>query len=595
MPLNQNDRKKIIELARKHHVEIQEGWQNFTENQRDYHALVLDVETIEELQMLVKAIYDLNASKTTNERIIMRAVAGKKSERYQESFSFTAVTEADIKIRLTGSVFKQIKKTANKHIVSVGPSIQVGELDEKLYKEFNLTLPTSSLIGYVTAAGLAATGGNGTGRDQPSYAGLVHSFTMMLPNGDIVKLDESHPDFHTIRASHLGLFGIVIEQEMCCIDAKKLQRVMETRTLDEVLEEIDGDAIKENDYLSIMNVPTYQKNGKDYIIRRDKPVPTTVADVDNPSWVSHFSQGFMINLQEDIHLTDMLAAHPYMIPYVNRYITSQIEIGEGDRAMVGPWYNLAHYQQAFPRDIDDAGYLFEVSDDYHEVKAAIKKIDSELTRLAKDGIYPLCWSGFYMRFFKGTNHGLSASQHAEGKIICAVDMPSSMKIPGYAAFKKHMQAFFMNELHAKPHWGKYIPDDIDYAKLYGKHFEQFIEALNRWHKEHHLPLEKSPFLNRFFCQHLQLSAFAPHASALPQLTQSASLLDNKQIHKSMKKTLQQINQENEYGKALASELQKHVQAYKQSKAVNNATLFQPMPAVTNKHADEKPKPKCVIL
>jgi len=80
-------------------------------------------------------------------------------------------------------------------------------------------------------------------------------------------------------------------------------------------------------------------------------------------------------------------------------------------------------------------------------------------------------------------------------------------------FKEQMQEYFIDgTLQSKPHWGKYIPADINYAKMYGKNFTQFNDTLKNWYSDHGLKLENSMLLNSFFCQILKL----PYAPAVVQ-------------------------------------------------------------------------------
>jgi len=109
-----------------------------------------------------------------------------------------------------------------------------------------------------------------------------------------------------------------------------------------------------------------------------------------------------------MHITDLLREFPVIIPYYMRYLVSRVAIGSKDNISVGPWYTM-HYQTAFPWDIDDADYLFKVSQDSREISAALEKIVATLTNDTKNHRYPVI-DAVYMRMFQGTNGGLSTSQ-----------------------------------------------------------------------------------------------------------------------------------------------------------------------------------------
>lgn len=517
MPLQQNEKQLILDLARTHRIRHSEGWENFTKNLDYPEALVLDIKDRATLQTVLKAINDCNMKKNPVDRILVRAAAGGNGDQYSQSFSLTPGADADVILRLTGDEFRKIMPVAGqKNVMSLGASLQIGDADKQLYEKHNLSLPTSSLIPYVTVAGLAANAGHGTGKDQPSFAGLIRAMTLCLPDGSIVRLDRTHKDFATICGAHLGLFGIVLDVELECTEAKKMQCVMEARTVPEFLEEVKNGLFFADPYVSVMYVPTYQKHEltsnkfRNVIIYRWRPVDKSVSNVDNHTLAEHISQQLEIKLEEGMHIADLMREFPSVIPFFMRYLVSKLTVGSHDKISVGPWYTM-HYQTAFPWDIDDADYLFKVSPDSKEIGAAFKRVVEKLTEAAKNHKYPLI-DAVYLRMISGTNGGLSTSQHKPGQHICGLDMVSSNGIDGYDEFKQVMEQYFINEVKAKPHWGKYVPTNLDYAAMYGNDFNKFKLALQNWYQDHNLNLENSMLTNTFFCQILQL----PHAPALRQ-------------------------------------------------------------------------------
>lgn len=509
MPIETNEQDQLIRFAHDHKISYKIGWQNFTKNLIKNDALVINIEDIDTLRKLVILIYNLNKLKSNDQRILVRTAAGDDKSKYSTSFSFTAGALADVIIRLNGPQFKQITPVPDSNCVRVGPSLQIGELDRLLYEDHHLSLPTSSLIPYVTIAGLAANSGHGTGKECSSFSGLIKGMTICLPDGTISHIDESYPDFNIIRGANLGLFGIVLDLDIVCVPAKKIQCVMEKRSVPELLEALKNGLFFRDPYVSIMYVPTYQKdeltnkNLKNVIIYRFEPVDTSNPNVNSHLVFSYLLQNLEIFLENKIAIVDLLRAHPHLIPFVMKYIVSQFSIGHKDQLSVGPWYTM-HYQQAYPWDIDDADYLFQVNTKSDQVVTALTSVITSLNQYANRQQYPII-DAVYLRLIKGTNGGLSTSRHDEKSYVCGFDLVSSNGIRGYNDFKQEMSKFFINgDLKALPHWGKFVPLDIDYEVLYGADYHAFKKALVNWYHFHSLSLENSMFLNNFFCQILKM-------------------------------------------------------------------------------------------
>lgn len=509
MTISKYEMEQIIELSNQHKIKVKEGWTNFSENLNSPNTIVLDIEDVKSLQAVVAHVHDINQLKNPNERILLRAAAGGRNQEYSESFSFTRGAEADVIVRLVGKEFREIKETSSKNIMSVGASIQIGELDKELYENHNLSLPTSSLIPYVTVAGLAANAGHGTGKDQPGFCGLIEAMTVCLPNGRIVRVDKKQKEFEVMRAANLGLFGIVLNLEIACTEAKKMECIMDVSNIPDFIKKVKDGLFLKYPYVSVMYVPTYQSDEltsekyNNVIIYCWTPVDKNTPDQNSCPQLAHLGQELEIQLEKGLHITDLVRDCSHLIPYYMRYLVSKAAIGDKDMKSVGPWHTV-HYQTAFPRDIDDADYLFEVGEGCNEITTALEKIVTTLTEFSKQKKYPIV-DAVYLRLISGTNGGLSTSTHAKGNYVCGLDMVSSNGIPGYTEFKNQMAQYFLEgKLAAKPHWGKYIPLDVDYRKMYGKDFDIFVKTLEEWYRLHDIKIDHSMLLNRFHCDVLQL-------------------------------------------------------------------------------------------
>lgn len=585
MPISNPERRALLSCIKQKKLKVKhhQGWKNFAKNISVPDATVLDIEDKASLQTVIKQIHKINQTKKPKERIIIRVANS-------ESYSFTSCAAADVVIRLTGKEFHEIKSVTD-NVIHVGASAQIGTLDKELYEEHKLVLPTSSLIPYVTVAGLAANAGHGTGQDQPSFAGLIRAITLCLPNGEIVHIDSSHEYFETICGAHLGLFGIVLDVELECAPAKKMQCVMEVRSVPELIQEIKGGLLVNDPYVSIMYVPTYQADeltnptSKNVIVYRWRPVELENDDVNTHFLEDKILQALGVSAENVLGVADLLRHYPFIIPYFTRYLVAKFAIGEKDSISVGPWYGM-HYQTAYPWDIDDADYLFQVSEDCNEIISALEKVVTTLTDARNDNKFPIT-NAIYLRYFQGTNGGLSTSRHEEGKHVCGFDMVSSSGIAGYAEFKEEMKNYFIYELGAVPHWGKYVPDDVDYAKLYKEDFEKFIAVVKKWYEENGMPLEKSMLLNHFLCEVLQLPYMpVPRKSMVAETPALRSVSDVKKIASEL---LACIDEDDEDGK-----LRKCLQEISAAPHLSSGHgLFRP--CQKNDPEAEKKSTKCCVL
>lgn len=513
MALSKEDKEKLIRFCKKYRIGHKTGWENFTGNISLPHTVVLDIQSEDQAVALAKFIYELNKEKEIDDIITYRAsAAGENKEhpnkRYDcQSYSMTPCMEADILLHLRGDQFHAIRLLdRTRNIVSVGPSIQMGHLDERLYKDFNLVLPTSTLIPWVTIGG-SATGTHGTGRDQPSIAGLIRKMRILRPNGSIILLDHKHDDFETIRAAHLGLFGIVLEMDIKTRPAMNLEVTTITTNVHGYKELIQKGLYKDNEYVSVAYFADGEQDegaknaSDDLVIMTWKPVPLSTPLKGNCSQLKYLGQRMTIALQEGLHINALLKMYPQAVAPFKKYLVAPA-MKQNDTVVV-PWPDGAHYQRAFPHDLDDEDDLFPVSADCHELLDALDHMVATLNKHTAKGLNPSLYA-MYFRYFKGTNGGLSTSAHGKNQHVVGFDMTSARNMPGFDEFKADIRNYLIEKYGAKPHHGKTVPADMSYETLYGKGYIDFKKALTRWMKECGLTLERNPHLNSFFRHHLEI-------------------------------------------------------------------------------------------
>jgi hypothetical protein len=584
--------------------ELKNGFKNFMSTQTKHDAMVIDIENKMALHTFMCVIQALNKNKKPEERIIVRVAAGgRKNIAHSASYSATSCAIADVVLHLTGNEFTNISRMKNSNVVRVGASVQIGELDKELYHKHHLSLPTSSLIPYVTVGGLASTGGHGTGKDQPSFAGLVRGITLCLENGEEVYIDHTHPDFATIAGANNGLFGVVISMDIECMPAKKMECVMEKRSPIEFIEEVNKGLFNNDDYVSVMYVPTYRTDEltnrmlNNVIVYRWRPVSLESPNLNHEEFLSELAQAAEIKLDEAIRIPEILRTYPKLIPFYMRHITAPLSIGEKDQLAVGPWHEMMHYRTSFPQDLDEICGIFPVKDQpEHAVQGTeiVKAFEQAITLLAehaKRGEYPVSY-GMYFRFLQGTNGGLSFTSHPEGHHVCAMDLTSNERLPGFAEFKQEMQNFFLNEMNAKFHWGKNAPADLDYAKLYGQAWQDTKHVLETWHHKNHISTVKSTLLNPMFSQVL---GYPQPALISSQRTQLQYVADSHVTAAQAKKMISVIGDKS----AECQQIQAEIEADLKKKTASNQTLFAAIASdksvsATVKKEDSKQSSCCIL-
>lgn len=603
MSLSQDDKEKlrllIESILLNGKVKVSNGWSNFMRDQQQHDAIIMDIADIEALQSLMKFLHHRNKNKSPEERIVVRAAAGGRNLNiYSDSYSATQIAKADIIIRLTGKAFTQAQPLEN-HVVRAGASMQIGELDKHLYEKLGMVMPTSSLVPYVTVAGLSATGGHGTGRDQPAFTGIVKGMTLCTEKGEIVRINENHPDFEIIRAAHSGMYGIVLDVDLQCAPAKKLQCVMERRGIPELKEEIRNGLLNDNEYVSIMLAPTYSDDEasdreiENVLIYRWKPVPLDTPNTNHTPVLDNLWQNIQGKAGTLVNIPEVLRTFPGIIPFYMRYAVRPFAVGNRDELSVGPWHEQAHYRVDFPRDFKEICGIFPVKDSQRheqhgeEIIRAIDKVMELLDEYKQKGQYPLTY-GLYFRFMQGTKGGLSITDHQDGQHICALDLATNDRIPGFIEFEKEMHDFFVRELNAKFHWGKDATFDLDYEKMYGTGWHQTKEALERWHQEHGIDTSNSMLLNPYMSHVLD---YPP-----PSLIDSPTLVPQpKELITALgaRRLLTIVGDKSEQCKALECEID---EVLKKHNYVSGGSIFKPANPIDDvMEAAADLKKCCVIL
>lgn len=490
----------------------QDVWSNFMES-LTVSALMVEVDSVKELQSLHKTIYDDNqlAVALGHEPIRLRAAAGhadkkqncccffrsRQANRYNESYSFSKGSVADVIVRFSpnftkGKMAVIEKGSSGETIVEVPAGAQILQLAEFLEKN-KLSLETVSMIAYVSAVGLAMNAGHGTGRDAPGFAGLIEEITLITDDGKKKVFDKSSPNFETIRGAQASLFGTVVSMKIRCVDEFKLKETIHNYgRLDSLAADLPA-LMNDNEYFTLMHIPTYLppqldrsiENWHVRIWNKATEEKVTVKKAGYETSVELLSQELGAGLGAPVldklvspDLKDLLPA--YMSLIAKAVVALRAEQDE-----VGLEHHITHYQASFPKKLTDLSFLMPVHKDLAAdlLIKCTQKIDKLLAEAAEHGEYPVTYA-VYARYFKGTNGGLSTS-HTDlpDDRIVALEMVSHPDAPGLKAFEQTLIAWLKKEgIDHRFHLGKDIPEGTSYADFIpDSQLAKFKEVLSRWY------------------------------------------------------------------------------------------------------------------
>jgi len=152
--------------------------------------------------------------------------------------SFTPIVETDVLLDtepMRGIV--SIEETTQR--VRALPKTTIGDFGKPLW-ERGLALANQGDIDTQAIAGAVATATHGSGRKLPNFSATVTGARLVDGRGEIVALDESHPDLPALQTS-IGLLGIMTELEIQVVPAYELAARTDIIPFDEMLETFEHD------------------------------------------------------------------------------------------------------------------------------------------------------------------------------------------------------------------------------------------------------------------------------------------------------------------------------------------------------------------
>lgn len=524
----------LIKISNKNKIAYTSGWANYMESVSNPAAMVIEIKTEKELQTVIKTIKELNSDRTPEDKITVRATAGwsdsKRSKcclfpwsdvqenQYNEGFSFSQVVGGRASPETAGTdvIIRFSKKFHHQKVigpivepevvnpdnpihqlpstlVEVSAGVQISEFADYLRKH-NLSLPTVSMIAWVTPVGLAGTAGHGTGRDEPAFSGLIESIRVCDMDGVIREINADHPDFEALRGGHSGLLGIVLSIKLRAVKAFNL---CETIDLFPDTKEMSGklnNVLKDNQYISIMGVPSYGFSEATRLLPKwqirkwnystEKPTKKGGAPYDAD--IRSFAQELQVRVGASImgFLLDSELKH--LMPLFMLLSAAVVTGTRGTKAKVDFENHITHPQVAFPKEMRDVSYLIPVEDSEagDKLEAILQKMESLLDKAGKRGEYPVTYA-VYVRYIKGTNGGLSTSfTSSDDEHILAIDVVTHPEAPGIGRFEHDFLAY-LKEIGITPrnHLGKNFPSGVvSYDQFLGAEtINEFKTVLERWY------------------------------------------------------------------------------------------------------------------
>ncbi|WP_367606109.1 hypothetical protein [Legionella sp. W05-934-2] len=525
MELSKLDAKKaIVANLKKHGIQAEiVNWENFMGTVESPSSVVIEIKSAKQAKRATQVINEVQAN---CEQLLTRSgVAGWKdtttcpvvrffkdifcqpTERYNESFTANASSAGDIIFRFPPDYQKnKLKIVADGEEVEIPAGIQISKLQQFLGKH-KRSLGTATMINKVSGVGAILNGCQGTGKDQPTLAGLVTQLTILKPDGTIVKLNKSNEDFDTLKGANLGLTGIVLSARLKTVPQFKLREKVDHFTRLADLREHLSEWLQ-SEYFTAMITPLYGvrqiddalvpniqvrrwQRTSDKITEHRDVHDYTVEDLASEIGVQIGDEVQTLLLRTDLHL--ILEAYLALTAVI-------VAAQRGEKDKVATANNMMHYQRSFPKSLNLVSFQLSVPDD--KAGEILDSILSEGERLqqkmnnSEDHLLPVTYAT-YVRYIKGTSGGLSTCPEKPGHHVLIVEYVTHPLAPGFNQFIDGMRAFYQkNNWDPKFHLGKSLPEEISQF-IDSKQLEEFKQALTNWYGSEEAAFEKNPMFNSF--------------------------------------------------------------------------------------------------
>ncbi|XP_078703659.1 L-gulono-1,4-lactone dehydrogenase-like [Branchiostoma floridae x Branchiostoma belcheri] len=142
--------------------------------------------------------------------------------------------------------------------VTVQAGKYLKEFFEELAEKYDVCLPIAGDINEQSVAGIIATDSHGSGGRFPSISNYVVGMEIVKADGEILKVTEEDPQLLDAVRVHLGVFGVVTEVTLRCVQNYHIKKIRRGRVMDEVLNELET-KLKDNEHFEFFYFPHTDK------------------------------------------------------------------------------------------------------------------------------------------------------------------------------------------------------------------------------------------------------------------------------------------------------------------------------------------------
>ncbi|GGB74727.1 FAD-linked oxidoreductase [Knoellia flava TL1] len=271
-------------------------WSNWAGNVTAHPARIVEPRSVEDVVEAVKEAAD----------------RGEHVRVVGAGHSFTPLVATDgTLLRLTAlSGIVDVDLARQRVRVAAGTPLHVLN---PLLDGLGLALPNLGDIDRQGIAGAIATGTHGTGVRHRGIAAAVTGLTLVLADGSVVAVDDSHdPDLFRAATVGLGAFGVVVEVELQCVPAFRLRALETPGRLDEVVEGYE-DLVAEHDHVDFHWFP---HTGR-VLLKRNSRVDHADPGRPQPRWREWLDEDLLSNKVFE-GLNRAAAARPSIVPRLNQ-------------------------------------------------------------------------------------------------------------------------------------------------------------------------------------------------------------------------------------------------------------------------------------
>ncbi|MFB3105616.1 MAG: D-arabinono-1,4-lactone oxidase [Pseudomonadales bacterium] len=180
----------------------------------------------------------------------------KKVRVASTGHSFSPVVETDGLLLNLGRLSGIASIDPQAKTVRVAAGSVLNTLVEPLW-DAGLAFVNQGDIDKQTIGGVVATATHGSGIKFPSYSGMIRALKIATANGDVLEIDDTQADLLEAARVSLGVLGVTLEVEFQLTDAYYIQRTIDVRTWDEIIEDLDS-LVSENRHFSFFWYPTQE-------------------------------------------------------------------------------------------------------------------------------------------------------------------------------------------------------------------------------------------------------------------------------------------------------------------------------------------------